>query len=46
MNRLTLIARFTNAGASGGPAGLIYGYLFVWAGSLATYAGLAELASL
>ena len=31
---------------SGGPAGFIYGFLFVWAGTLATYASLGELASM
>ena len=33
-------------GDSGGPAGFIYGLLFVWAGTLATYASLGELASM
>jgi len=31
---------------NGGPAGLIYGFLFCWAGTLATVASLAELASM
>ncbi|CAD6584222.1 MAG: hypothetical protein ASARMPRED_001636 [Alectoria sarmentosa] len=31
---------------NGGPAGFVYGFLFVWAGSLATYASLGELASM
>jgi choline transport protein len=31
---------------NGGPAGLIYGYLFCWAGTLATVASLAEMASM
>ncbi|KAL8823148.1 MAG: hypothetical protein Q9191_006131 [Dirinaria sp. TL-2023a] len=30
----------------GGPAGLVYGFIFVWAGNVATFASLAELASL
>ena len=34
------------SGNSGGPAGFVYGFLFVWAGSLATYASLGELASM
>lgn len=33
-------------GFSGGPAGLVYGFLFVWAGTLATFISLAELASM
>ena len=33
-------------GDSGGPAGFIYGFLFVWAGTLATYASLGELSSM
>ena len=33
-------------GDSGGPAGFIYGFLFVWAGTLATYASLSELSSM
>lgn len=35
-----------DSGDSGGPAGLVYGFLFVWAGTLATYASLGELASM
>ena len=31
---------------SGGPAGFVYGFLFVWVGTLATYASLGELASM
>ena len=31
---------------SGGPAGLIYGYLLVWMGSLAVFTSLSELASM
>ncbi|KAH8660815.1 amino acid transporter-like protein [Tricladium varicosporioides] len=31
---------------NGGPAGLIYGFLFVWAGTLATFTSLAELVSI
>ena len=31
---------------SGGSAGLIYGYLAIWAGTLATFISIAELASM
>jgi len=31
---------------SGGPAGLIYGFIFVWAGILCVYMTLGELASM
>jgi hypothetical protein len=31
---------------NGGPAGLVYGYLFCWIGTLATVASLAEMASM
>jgi amino acid permease len=31
---------------SGGPAGLIYSFIVVWGGDLATFASLAELASM
>lgn len=31
---------------SGGPAGIVYSYILVWAGNLATFSCLAELASL
>lgn len=31
---------------SGGPAGLIYGFFVTWLGSLASFASLAELASM
>ncbi|RDL32064.1 uncharacterized protein BP5553_09466 [Venustampulla echinocandica] len=31
---------------NGGPAGLIYGFLVVWAGTLATFTSLAELVSM
>ena len=31
---------------SGGPAGVIYSFIVVWAGNLATFASLAELASM
>jgi len=37
-----LTSGFTN----GGSAGLVYGFLLVWAGSLSTYITIAELASL
>lgn len=32
--------------SNGGPAGLVYGYLFCWIGTLATVASLAEMASM
>ncbi len=32
--------------SSGGPAGLVYGFLLVCAGTLATFATLGELASM
>lgn len=31
---------------NGGPAGLIYGYLFCWVGTLCTVASLGEMASM
>lgn len=31
---------------SGGPAGVIYSYLFVWAGTFATFTTMGELASM
>jgi len=31
---------------SGGPAGLIYGFIIVWAGTAAIFASLSELASM
>ncbi|KAL9072687.1 MAG: hypothetical protein Q9161_003396 [Pseudevernia consocians] len=31
---------------NGGPAGLVYSFLFTWAGTLATFTSLAELASM
>lgn len=31
---------------NGGPAGLVYSFLFAWAGTLATFTSLAELASM
>ena len=31
---------------SGGSAGLIYGYLFVWIGTLSLFSTMAELASM
>ena len=41
-----VIVLFTAGFNNGGPAGLVYGYLIVWAGSLSTYICIAELASL
>jgi choline transport protein len=37
---------FTYGFSNGGPAGLVYGYLFCWVGTLATVASLAEMASM
>ena len=31
---------------SGGPAGLLYGFIIVWAGTAAVFASLCELASM
>lgn len=31
---------------SGGPAGLLYGFIIVWAGTAAVFASLSELASM
>lgn len=31
---------------SGGPAGLVYSFIIVWIGNLATFATLAELVSM
>lgn len=31
---------------SGGPAGLLYGFIIVWAGTAAVFATLSELASM
>ena len=35
-----------NIKPSGGPAGVVYGYLFVWLGTLAVFATLAEASSM
>ena len=35
-----------NEAISGGPAGLVYGFLMVWAGTAAVFASLSELASM
>lgn len=34
------------SGSSGGPAGAVYGFIFVWAGVAATFVVLSELASM
>lgn len=39
-------AVLTDVTHSGGPAGAVYGFLFVWAGVAATFVVLAELASM
>jgi len=31
---------------SGGPAGLVYGFLFIWAGTICVFLSLGELASM
>lgn len=41
-----MFAVFLYGFQNGGPAGLIYGYLFCWIGTLATVASLAEMASM
>ena len=35
-----------NRAFSGGPAGLLYGFIIVWAGTAAVFASLSELASM
>ena len=35
-----------NEAFSGGPAGLVYGFILVWAGTAAVFASLSELASM
>ncbi|KAK0122768.1 hypothetical protein ONS96_009803 [Cadophora gregata f. sp. sojae] len=41
-----LFAAFLYGFQNGGPAGLVYGFLFAWIGSLAVVASLAEMASM
>ncbi|KAE9377008.1 amino acid transporter [Stipitochalara longipes BDJ] len=41
-----MFAVFTYGFSNGGPAGLVYGYIFCWIGTLATVASLAEMASM
>ena len=36
----------TNGASSGGPAGLLYGFIVVWAGTAAVFTTLSELASM
>ena len=36
----------TDEAISGGPAGLLYGFLIVWAGTAAVFTSLSELASM
>ena len=36
----------TNLNQSGGPAGVIWGFIIVWCGTLSTFAVIAELASM
>lgn len=44
--RLTLLSIFNVGLQDGGPAGLIYGFLFCWIGYTAVVASLAELVSM
>jgi choline transport protein len=37
---------FAQGFQNGGPAGVVYGYLLVWVGTLSTFATLSELASM
>ncbi|KAM3074140.1 hypothetical protein ACMFMF_006162 [Clarireedia jacksonii] len=41
-----MFAVFLYGFQNGGPAGLVYGYIFCWIGTLATVASLAEMASM
>ncbi|CZT04966.1 related to GABA transport protein [Rhynchosporium agropyri] len=41
-----LFAAFLYGFQNGGPAGLVYGFIFAWLGSLAVVASLAEMASM
>ena len=41
-----VLGLFTNGLTNGGSAGLIYGYLFVWVGTIAIFTTMAELASM
>ncbi|KAJ5200042.1 Amino acid/polyamine transporter I [Penicillium cf. griseofulvum] len=41
-----IVVLFLQAYANGGPAGAVYGFLFVWAGVAATFVVLSELASM
>lgn len=40
------MSNWSDYSCSGGPAGVIYSFILVWAGNLATFASLAELASM
>ncbi|KAF2759844.1 amino acid transporter-like protein [Pseudovirgaria hyperparasitica] len=40
------LALFNTGYANGGPAGVIYGYLLVWAGTFSTFVTLSEMASM
>ncbi|KAI5783701.1 amino acid/polyamine transporter I [Geopyxis carbonaria] len=42
----SMFSTFLYGFSNGGPAGLVYGYLFCWAGTLATVASIAEMASM
>lgn len=41
-----LLTVFVYGLTDGGPAGLVYGYLFCWAGYFAVVASLAEMVSM
>ncbi|PQE25668.1 choline transport protein [Rutstroemia sp. NJR-2017a BBW] len=41
-----MFALFIYGFSNGGPAGLVYGYIFCWIGTVATVASLAEMASM
>ncbi|KAL8906010.1 MAG: hypothetical protein Q9207_002295 [Kuettlingeria erythrocarpa] len=41
-----VLGLFINGLTNGGSAGLIYGYLFVWVGTIAVFTTMAELASM
>jgi choline transport protein len=41
-----ILPLFTEGFVNGGPAGLVYGFLIAWAGSLSTFSVIGEMASL
>jgi hypothetical protein len=46
MDAVTLVDFCDTDCSSGGPAGAVYGFIFVWAGVAATFVVLSELASM